>query len=124
MARSIWRTQVAELRKRLPGIQGRAVSGIVMTIVGTGEGGAKRIGGISYTAVVGHEHPLDGQSVDFGDRGVERTKCHRRGVSCWSALMEPGGPINPILTPSQARVQTGVSTYQVGHISRARCPDL
>jgi hypothetical protein len=72
MARSIWRTQVAELRKRLPGTQGRAVTGIVETIVGTGDGGLNRIGGLSYTACEGYPHPLDGQSVDFGEHGIER----------------------------------------------------
>jgi hypothetical protein len=89
MARSIWRTQVAELRKRLPGTQARVVTGIVQTILGTGEGGAKRIGGISYTAVMGHEHPLDGQEIDFGEHGIERDQV----PSPWRELLD--GPNKP-----------------------------
>jgi hypothetical protein len=87
MARSIWRTQVAELRKRLPGTQGRAVSGILERIVGTGEGGAKRIGGLCYTACEGHTHPLDGQSIDFGEYGIPRDQV----PSPWREMLEAPG---------------------------------
>jgi hypothetical protein len=90
MARSIWRTQAAELRKRLPGgATGRQVTGIVQKYTGTGEGGAKRIGGIQYTACAGHQHPLDGQEIDFGEHGIERDQV----PSPWRELLD--GPNKP-----------------------------
>jgi hypothetical protein len=70
---SRWRATAEGLRSRLPrGVAGRAVTGIVQTIVGTGEGGLNRIGGLSYTAVRRNEHPLDGQEIDFGEYGISR----------------------------------------------------
>jgi hypothetical protein len=89
---SRWRATAEGLRSRLPrDAAGRAVTGIVMTIVGTGGGGANRIGGISYTAVLGHQHPLDGQSIDFGDHGIEREEVPRP----WRELLgEVGEPFS------------------------------
>ena len=59
MMGSRWRAQTAELRKRLPHVaMGRQISGIVQTIAGTGKGGLNRISGLTYTAVMGHEHPI------------------------------------------------------------------
>jgi hypothetical protein len=61
------------LRGRLPhGANGRQISGIVSTILGTGEGALNRISGIRFHACTGYEHPLDGQSIDFGDYGIPR----------------------------------------------------
>jgi len=87
---SRWRALAGGLRGRLPrGTMGRQISGIVQTTVGTGEGGSSRIGGISYNAVMGYEHPLDGQSVDFGDYGIPREEV----PSPWRELLE--GPLLP-----------------------------
>ena len=82
---SRWRVTAEGLRSRLPrGAAGREVIGIVQTIVGTGEGGLNRIGGLSYTACAGHEHSLDGQSIDFGEYGIERDQV----PSPWWELLE------------------------------------
>ena len=68
------RVPAERLRSRLPrGATGRQISGILTTITDpTDEGGALRISGLAYTAVVGHTHPLDGQSIDFGEYGIPR----------------------------------------------------
>jgi hypothetical protein len=91
MMGSRWRAQTAELRKRLPHVaMGRQISGIVQTIAGTGKGGLNRISGLTYTAVMGHEHPLDGQSIDFGERGIEKWEV----PSPWRELLgEAGEPL-------------------------------
>jgi hypothetical protein len=73
------------LRGRLPhGTNGRQISGIVSTIVGTGEGALNRIGGITFNACMGYEHPLDGQSIDFGVCGIPREEV----PSPWRELLE------------------------------------
>jgi hypothetical protein len=70
---SRWRICGEGLRARLPrGASGRRIDGIIQTIVGTGEGGKDRISGMTYTAVAGRGHPLDGKEIDFGERGIER----------------------------------------------------
>jgi hypothetical protein len=64
VARSIWRTQVAELRKRLPrDDEGMAITGILTHYIEPGHPG--KIGGLMYQACSGYQHPLDGQSIDF-----------------------------------------------------------
>jgi hypothetical protein len=63
VAHSIWRSQVAVLRKRLPRDTGRPVTGIVNTIVDVGHPG--KIGGLIYWACAGYSHPLDGQEITF-----------------------------------------------------------
>jgi hypothetical protein len=115
MARSIWRTQVAELRKRLPrGASGQQISGIVQTILGTGEGGARRIGGISYTAVMGHEHPLDGQEIDFGEHGIQRDQV----PSPWRELL--GSPIEPFTFDLDRPDQDSPSAPDARAVARQR----
>jgi hypothetical protein len=70
---SRFRALAEGLRGRLPRRAiGRQIDCIIWVIPGTGEGGLSRIGGIHYTACAGHTHPLDGQSVDFGDYGIPR----------------------------------------------------
>jgi hypothetical protein len=70
---SRWRGQIDAMRRRLPrSARGRQITGIVSTIVGTGEGGLDRISGLTYSAVTGYEHPLSGQSIDFGEHGIPR----------------------------------------------------
>jgi hypothetical protein len=64
MARSIWRTQVAELRKRLPnGSASMAITGILIRYIEPGHPG--KIGGLRYQVCSGYQHPLDGQSIAF-----------------------------------------------------------
>jgi hypothetical protein len=82
---SRWRALAEGLRSRLPqGANGRQISGIVSTILGTGEGALNRISGIHYTACEGYKHPLDGQSIDFGDYGIPREEV----PSPWRELLE------------------------------------
>jgi hypothetical protein len=91
---SRWRVLAGGLRGRLPrGSGGRQISGIVQTIVGTGEDGKDRISGLTYTAVFGHTHPLDGQSIDFGDYGIPRDEV----PSPWRELLEE--PLRPPVEP-------------------------
>jgi hypothetical protein len=87
---SRWRATAEGLRSRLPReAAGRAVTGIVQRIIGTGEGGLNRTGGLTYTAVIGHSHPLDGQEIDFGEHGIERVQV----PSPWRELLgEVGEP--------------------------------
>jgi hypothetical protein len=74
MAGSRWRIQLSKLRAGLPRSgTGRQIEGIIEIIVGTGEGGLNRIGALHYRACPGHPHPLDGQSIDFGDHGIARS---------------------------------------------------
>jgi hypothetical protein len=64
MARSIWRTQVAELRKRLPrDNEGVEIAGFLVRYLDVGHPG--KISGLLYQACSGHQHSLDGQSIDF-----------------------------------------------------------
>jgi hypothetical protein len=64
MARSIWRTQVAELRKRLPrNDEGMAITGILTRYIEPGHPG--KVGGLMYQACSGYQHPLDRHSIDF-----------------------------------------------------------
>lgn len=87
---SRWRAKAEALRSRLPlGARGRQIECIIWTSPGTGEGGLSRISGIHYTAVMGHTHPLDGQSIDFGDHGIERDQV----PSPWRELLD--GPAEP-----------------------------
>ena len=82
MPRSIWRTQAAERRKRLPsGATGRQITGIVERIVDVGQ--LEKIGGLIYHACPGYQHQLDGQEIDF-DPPVERDKV----PAPWRALLE------------------------------------
>jgi hypothetical protein len=82
---SRWRVLAEGLRGRLPhGTNGRQITGIVSTILGTGEGALTRISGISFNACTGYEHPLDGQSIDFGDYGIPREEV----PSPWLELLE------------------------------------
>jgi hypothetical protein len=87
---SRFRALAEGLRGRLPrGTNGRQISGIVSTILGTGEGAINRISGLHYTACEGCTHPLDGQSIDFGDYGISRDEV----PSPWRELLE--GPPQP-----------------------------
>jgi hypothetical protein len=82
---SRWRVVAEGLRSRLPhGTNGRQISGIISTIVGTGEGALNRIGALHYTACDGYTHSLDGQSIDFGDYGVTREEV----PSPWRELLD------------------------------------
>jgi hypothetical protein len=87
---SRWRVLAEGLRNRLPrGAKGRQISGILERIVGTGEGGLNRIGGLRYTACEGHPHQLDGREIDFGEHGIERDQV----PSPWRELLDgPGEP--------------------------------
>ena len=82
---SRWRALAEGLRNRLPrGTNGEQISGIVSTYLGTGEGALNRISGISFHSCEGYEHPLDGQSIDFGDYGIPREEV----PSPWRELLE------------------------------------
>jgi hypothetical protein len=86
---SRWRTQIAEIRKRLPaGPSPDDVIGIIETILGEGSGGLDRISGLHYTACEGYSHPLDGQSIDFGAHGIARDQV----PSPWRELLIEANP--------------------------------
>jgi hypothetical protein len=58
------------------------VTGIIRTIINPGH--LDKIGGLSYHACAGHEHPLDGQEIDFGVPGLSRDQV----PSPWRELLE------------------------------------
>jgi hypothetical protein len=83
---SRWRVLAEGLRGRLPrGTEGRQISGIVQRYLGTGEGALNRISGIRFDSCGDYKHPLDGQSIDFGDYGIPREEV----PSPWRELLEP-----------------------------------
>jgi hypothetical protein len=84
MPRSIWRTQLGQLRKRLPrGAAGRAVTGILERIVDVGH--LEKIGGLIYHACPGYRHPLDGKEINF-DPPVEADQV----PAPWRELLDRG----------------------------------
>jgi hypothetical protein len=76
---NLW-TRLQAVAARLP-TAGVGVVGIIRTIIDPGY--PDKIGGIHYTACGGHEHPLDGQSIDFGVPGLDRD----RVPSPWRELL-------------------------------------
>jgi hypothetical protein len=87
---SRWRVVAEGLRGRVPrGMDGRQISGIVQRYLGTGEGALNRISGMSFSACMGHTHPLDGCSVDFGLPGIPREEV----PSPWRELLAE--PLQP-----------------------------
>jgi hypothetical protein len=94
---SRWRVPVEGLRSRLRRADGGRISGVLTTIVGTGEGGALRISGFSYTATPGHLHSLDGQSVGFGEQGISRDQV----PSAWRELLDDVGETFSFEQPSE-----------------------
>jgi hypothetical protein len=67
----------------MPGAGPSPVTGIVHTIINPGH--LDKIGGLSYHACEGYEHPLDGQGIDFGVPGISRDQV----PSPWRELIEP-----------------------------------
>jgi hypothetical protein len=85
---SLW-TRLKAAEARSPGVDLNPVTVIIRTILGTGEGGKDRISGISYRACTGYEHPLDCQSIDFGEHGIPRDEV----PSPWRELLD--GSVEP-----------------------------
>ncbi|MDB5616107.1 hypothetical protein [Tardiphaga sp.] len=55
-----------------------------MTYLGTGPNALNLISGIRYDACSGYDHPLDGQSIDFGEPGIDRSQV----PSPWRELLD------------------------------------
>jgi hypothetical protein len=98
-------------------MNGRQVSGIVQRYLGTGEGALNRISGIHYTACDGYTHPLDGQSIDFGDYGIPSEEV----PSPWRELLVEAAPFTFSLdrpdqheTPNSTEVEK--SAHSDNHI--------
>lgn len=70
MARVSQWSRLRALEDRLPRTDSNPVVGIVRRILGTGPDALKLISGLSYRSCHGHQHPLDGQSIDFGELGI------------------------------------------------------
>lgn len=63
-------SRLRALEDRLPRADPNPIVGIVRRILGTGPDALNLVSGIFYTSCRGYEHPLDGQSIDFGEPGI------------------------------------------------------
>jgi hypothetical protein len=80
---SLW-TRLNAVRSNAPGVGRRRIEGIVMTYLGTGPDALNLVSGIKYDACSGYDHPLDGQSIDFGEPGIDRSQV----PSPWRELLD------------------------------------
>jgi hypothetical protein len=91
MTRASHWTRLDAIRARTPGIGARSIEGIVMTYLGTGPDALNLISGIRYDACSGYDHPLDGQSIDFGEPGIDRSQVR----SPWRELLDEAAACPP-----------------------------